>query len=197
MYLVYWAVNTTSIADAFWGRVDKSAECWPWTGPTTEKGYGRFSLGHRTWRAHRLAYELTHGPFPPDLFVLHRCDNPPCVRPDHLFLGDHAANMADAVAKGRRRRTHCKRGHALSGDNEHVRPDGSRECRTCRLAARKAYYLKTHTPKERPEHGTYNRAALHYSDGEKPCPACRAAAAQYQRARRAAKNRPDQQKDAA
>lgn len=187
MYLVYWAVNTTSISDAFWKRVNKSYGCWEWGGPTTKKGYGRFSQGQRTWRAHRLAYELTYGPFPTQLQVLHHCDNPPCVRPEHLFLGDHAANMADAVAKGRLgNQTHCKQGHALSGDNEYSRPDGSRECRTCRRARRKEYYRKTHTPKERPQHGTYNRGMLHYSDGEKPCPTCRVAVAQYQRTRKAA-----------
>ena len=63
--------------------------------------------------AHRMAWELEHGPIPGDLWVLHRCDNPPCVRLDHLFLGTHADNMADKVAKGRQARgdDHYSRRH--------------------------------------------------------------------------------------
>jgi hypothetical protein len=81
-------------------RTDKSGDCWVWTGPKNNKGYGHFRMGRDT-RAHRVSYVLNVGPIPDGLFVLHRCDNPSCVRPDHLFLGTHQDNMDDRTRKGR------------------------------------------------------------------------------------------------
>lgn len=78
--------------------------CIPWTGAKDDKGYGRLgnkSLRLGTLASHRLAYELTHGPVPDGLFVLHRCDNPWCVNPDHLFVGTQADNMRDMRSKDR------------------------------------------------------------------------------------------------
>lgn len=83
--------------------------CWLWTGFCEEYGYGSVHVakvlarefGHARMLAHRAAYALTYGPIPGDLCVLHRCDNPPCVRPDHLFLGTRVDNMHDMIAKGR------------------------------------------------------------------------------------------------
>lgn len=82
----------------FWEYVDKSGNCWVWTGTLAAGGYGRF-LGDS---AHRLSYEQTYGAIPDGYFVCHRCDNPPCVRPEHLFLGTHQDNMDDMDAKDRR-----------------------------------------------------------------------------------------------
>lgn len=78
--------------------------CWLWTAAVTSQCYGRFSVGRKTLRAHRVAYELYIGIIPDGLHVLHKCDQPPCVNPEHLFLGTHADNTADMCAKGRQAR---------------------------------------------------------------------------------------------
>lgn len=88
----------------FWSHVASRADgCWEWTGARGRAGYGYFSIKDRRFFAHRLAFALVNGPIPPGLFVCHRCDNPPCCRPDHLFLGTTRDNVVDAMRKGRRR----------------------------------------------------------------------------------------------
>lgn len=97
----------------FWAKVQTNGPvlrpdlgpCWAWTASTI-RGYGQFHLPRdhgrqRTIYAHRFAWELTNGPIPDSLSVLHRCDHPVCVNPNHLFLGTQLDNLADARAKGR------------------------------------------------------------------------------------------------
>lgn len=88
----------------FWSKVDTSENCWLWLGRTDGNGYGRVGFRGRTnVGAHRVAWAFTNGGLLPDEWVLHRCDNPPCVNPDHLFLGDVVENNRDRQRKGRTR----------------------------------------------------------------------------------------------
>lgn len=93
-------------AAPFWSRVARvaGAGCWEWTGGKSG-GYGTVRAGGRSAKAHRVAWELTFGAPAEGLCVLHRCDNPGCVRPDHLFLGTLDDNNKDRAAKGRSRGT--------------------------------------------------------------------------------------------
>lgn len=75
--------------------------CWTYTGFRDAKGYGKVGWRRRVVSAHRLAWELTHGPIPNGLWACHRCDNPSCVRPDHIFLGTPQDNTLDSVRKNR------------------------------------------------------------------------------------------------
>lgn len=85
----------------FWKHVRVTPTCWLWTGTRSKAtGYGKFNNGVTIVSAHRFAYEAANGPT--QQWVLHRCDNPPCVRPSHLFAGTAKDNMRDMDAKGRR-----------------------------------------------------------------------------------------------
>ena len=91
-----------TLAEKLERRLDKTnGDCWKWTAGTVGLGYGRMRHEGRLLLAHRVAWEVKNGPIPAGLFVLHRCDNPPCCNPAHLFLGDHAINDADKRIKGR------------------------------------------------------------------------------------------------
>lgn len=89
--------------DRFWSKVRKTDDCWEWTGTRAISGYGvAWRDGTRPY-AHRLSWEIHNGPIPAGMYVLHHCDNPPCIRPDHLFLGNQRDNMRDMADKGRAR----------------------------------------------------------------------------------------------
>jgi hypothetical protein len=92
-----------SLDEQLWSRTreDETTGCLNWTGPVTGSGYGSVTRGGKTRGAHVIAWEEANGPLPSGAFVCHRCDNPRCCNHEHLFLGDHSANMQDMVLKGR------------------------------------------------------------------------------------------------
>lgn len=85
----------------FWDKCHKSEGCWEWAGSRNRDGYGWFCFNGKTQGTHRLAWQLTHGSIPKGMSVLHKCDNPPCVNPDHLFIGTQGDNIRDAFSKNK------------------------------------------------------------------------------------------------
>lgn len=88
--------------ERFWAKVNKTETCWLWAGSTDRGGYGRVRANRKMLKAHRVVWMLHYGSIPVGFHVLHHCDNPPCVRPAHLFLGTQADNMRDCQMKGRK-----------------------------------------------------------------------------------------------
>lgn len=135
--------------ERFWSKVDRSGgpdACWPWTGGHDERGYGIFyPTGERKTRAHRwLLGHLRGKPLIDKPRGIedgcHRCDNPPCCNPAHLYVGTRKRNIADAVERSRLRnlqKTHCPQGHPYEGDNLEIKRSGARRCRTCARAAQR------------------------------------------------------------
>ncbi len=131
-------MKTADLPVSFWQRVERpAAGCWTWTGACNRAGYGMVRVDRRTELAHRISYELSVGPVAAGLEVCHRCDNPPCVNPDHLFMGTRQDNESDKKLKGRTSNAgiknppaHCPRGHEYNDVNTrwHGR---TRYCRAC------------------------------------------------------------------
>jgi hypothetical protein len=87
--------------ERFWSQVDKSKDCWEWVGYRNRTGYGQVAFTKAHTMTHRISWILTYGEIPDGMLVCHKCDNPPCCNPEHLFLGTNADNARDKAAKGR------------------------------------------------------------------------------------------------
>jgi hypothetical protein len=173
----------------FWSKVDKRGpdECWPWTTGQLQDGYGAFAYTDAAGRcirlgAHRwLAGHLRASHLGPGEEACHHCDNPPCCNPDHIYIGDHAQNMADREARGRgwqQQVTHCPQGHEYTPENTLYRSDGRRKCRQCgRDAARRRQAAMTHCKNG---HALEGDNVIIVKNGKRKCRICeevRAAAA--------------------
>jgi hypothetical protein len=99
-------IERGTLSERFWSKVKKTKTCWIWTGMRFVGKHGDYGGIHRSnprrmVKAHRVSWELHFGPIPEGLLVCHHCDNPPCVRPDHLFIGTHRDNVLDCERKKR------------------------------------------------------------------------------------------------
>lgn len=167
-----------STTEKFWKHIVKGKHCWSWSGRVSGPGYGVVHItGTKRIGAHRLSWQIHRGEIPPGMFVCHRCDNPPCCNPDHLFLGTQTDNMRDASSKGRcrwnglsgdshylRKRTHCKHGHPFDDTNTLWLPDGTRQCRACtREAGRR--WRSQHKTRSSPRPNHHNSLKTHCKRG--------------------------------
>ena len=107
--------------ERFWSKVQKARGCWTWTAACSRAGYGHLWVRGKCLLAHRVSWALHNGPIPPGLHVLHHCDNPPCIRPTHLFLGTPIDNMRDCAMKGRATKATGERNGRAKITEEHVR----------------------------------------------------------------------------
>ena len=134
--------HTCTVAERLMYKVRQVGRCWEWQGSTNGSGYGEMRVARQgKVYAHRLMYEMTWGELAPGMVVAHRCDNPRCVKPSHLFPATQMENVRDMIAKGRARvqprKTHCIHGHPFTPENTMRGKGGAQACRECSNARRR------------------------------------------------------------
>jgi hypothetical protein len=164
--------GAASLEQRFWSKVDRrsDSECWPWLGYRNPKGYGRFTAAGRGVPAARIAWCLASGTdFPAGLLACHRCDNPPCCNPAHIWPGTHAENQRDMALKGRwgKRAAHgayvprgrsdtplgfCPNGHRRSDENTRI-IGGHLCCRECSRATSRRFRIARGAKPVDPKYG--------------------------------------------
>lgn len=143
-----------SVQERIENKLDKSSGCWLWTGALSH-GYGSITIKRESKLVHRVYWELINGDIPKGMCVCHHCDNPPCVSPEHLFLGTPTDNNRDRDEKGRHyqaTQTHCKYNHPFDESNTHYysikrngKQSSERCCRACNRRRNKdKYYRRKH-----------------------------------------------------
>lgn len=152
--------------------------CWEWHGPVNHKGYGFNTYKGQSEAVHRVMYRCTkgNGEIPDGMFVCHHCDNRRCVNPEHLWIGTNNDNVQDMRLKKRgnaQKKTICKRGHPLSGENLGVRgPRQHRFCKTCDFIAKRmklgwTFEQASTIPKQKPGYRVVNvRQRLQSTENE-------------------------------
>lgn len=135
----------------FFSNVEKTEGCWIWTGSKNIRKYGKICFNRKNYYAHRVSLFVHKGPAKKgEGLVLHNCNNPSCVNPDHLRYGTSTDNMRDKVKAGNHHqinKTHCYKGHPLSGENLIIKKPTKkrgqvRTCKTCYVSYYKAYTQK-------------------------------------------------------
>ena len=125
-----------TMEERFWAKVKKTDNCWEWTAHKLFNGYGRFSINKKPDYSHRVSWLIEHGEYPTGKHVLHTCDNPGCVRPEHLVLGTMSDNMADRDSKHRqytKKKLHCRHGKPFSYKGRYRI---AKTCKVCEISRR-------------------------------------------------------------
>jgi hypothetical protein len=143
-------MNKKPISERFWSKVKKTETCWLWIGAKDRYGYGQLVVNRKKKLASHVSWMLSHGEFPKGLWVLHKCDNPACVRPDHLFLGTRLDNVADM----------CKKGRAATGQNHGSKLHPERIARHERSGMAKLTTESVKTIREKYQTGKYSNRKL-------------------------------------
>lgn len=128
--------------DRFWAKVDTAGECWVWTAQIDANGYGIVSFGGKSNKAHRVSWEMEHGPIPDGLTIDHLCRVRPCVKPAHMELVTSSENVlrGEGAFVRNSRKTHCIRGHEFTPENIYLARNGGRNCKECRRINARACY---------------------------------------------------------